>query len=260
MLNLPELLIVVKRYRERLRLESIRGGIMKKIGFILFLVAAVGGILLAKMFSFGTIPVHLPTISFNQSVKGSGNLATEKRDVSGFNSVEAGGAFLVEITVGKEFSVQVQGDDNILPLVSTTVDGETLQLATEKRISTTNRIKVIITAPNIQEIAAHGASRFEVSGIDNETLTIDSGGASKVIVNGKATTLKVDMGGASQLDASALTVENVSVDGGGASYAKVSATEDLNVDVGGVSRVRYTGTPKNINKKTSGGATVGQVD
>jgi hypothetical protein len=260
MLNLPELLKDGKRYRKRLTLESTLGGIMKKIGLVLFLVAAVGGILLAKMFSFGTIPVHLPSISFSNSVKGSGNVVSEKRNVAEFTAIEAGGAFLVEIAAGKEFSVTVEGDDNLLPMVTTKVNGKTLELSSEKNFSTRNRIKVVITAPKIEEIDASGASRFDVTGIDNENITVEMSGAAKVTLNGKAKSLVVDMGGASRLDALQMTAENATVDGGGASSAKVNATGELKVDVGGASRVRYAGTPKNIYKKTSGVASVNQVD
>ncbi len=233
---------------------------MKKIGLILFIVAAVAGIILAKMFSWGSIPIHLPTISFNNSVKGSGNVITETRDLTGFTSVEVGGAFQVDITAGKEFGVQIQGDDNLVPLISTKVNGKVLEIDTDQRLSMRHRIKLIITAPIIDGLDASGASHFEVTGIDNDSLKIESSGASKIKVSGKTKSLTVDIGGASQVDAGALETENATVNGSGASYSKVNATGELTVDADGASRVRYAGTPKSVNKKTSGVASVGQAD
>ena len=234
---------------------------MKKIGILLFIAAVAVGVVLARMFSFGSIPsLNLPKISFNSGVRGSGNLVAEKRNVTGFTKVDASGAFQVEVVAGKEFSVEVQGDDNLLPLVSTAVDGETLEIKTTRRVSTSNRMKVVISAPEINEIIASGASSFTVSGIENESISLDTGGASRIKVSGTAKNVNIDMGGASKVDASALDAENVSVEGGGASYAKVKASAELTADMGGASRLSYLGEPKVVNKKTSGVANIKQAD
>ena len=233
---------------------------MKKVGLLIFIAAAVCGIVLAKMFSFGSIPIDLPSISFNSKVKGSGNVAAEKRNVSGFRSVEAGGVFLVEVTAGEEYSVEVEADDNLLQFITTRVDGDTLELETDKRFSTRNRIRVRISAPNIEEIRTGGASHLTLSNVDNDSLTVDTGGASKVTVTGKTGRLNIDMGGASSVNAANLEASAVSIDGGGASKANVKVAEELTVDLGGASRVNYSGNPGHVNKKTSGGASVSQND
>lgn len=234
---------------------------MKKIGILIFIVAIAAGIILAKMFSFGSLPaVGMPSISFFEKVRGSGNVVTEKRNVSEFTKVDVGGVFNVEIVAGKEYSVEVEADDNLLPLISTSVDGGTLEIETEKRFSTRNDLKVRITAPDIERLDLSGASKAVLSNIGNEDLTLDLSGASRLKVSGKTGTLTVDMSGASKIDTGELSAARVVIDGSGASRATVNASEDLTADLSGASKVRYTGSPSNVQKKTSGASSVSQSE
>ena len=234
---------------------------MKKLGILIFIIAAIGGIILAKMFNFGAIPaVEMPSISLFSKVKGSGNVITQKRDLSGFTGVDFGGVFNVEINAGEEYAVEVEADDNLLQYITTRVDGGTLKIGTEERISTRNRIKIRISAPNVEMIDASGASRAVVNNVKSEKLVIDTGGASRVKILGSTTSLVIDMGGASYIDASGLTAAKVIVDGGGASRAKVNAEESLAVDLGGASKVSYAGSPAELKKSTSGASSVKQTD
>ncbi|MCO6511267.1 MAG: DUF2807 domain-containing protein [Aridibacter famidurans] len=234
---------------------------MKKIGILIFIVAIAAGIILAKMFSFGSLPaVSMPSISFFEKVKGSGNVVTEKRNVSEFTKVDVGGVFNVEIVAGKEQSVEVEADDNLLPLIKTRIDGETLRIESEKRYSTRSRLTIRITTPNIERVDLSGASNAVISNIGNEELVLDLSGASRVKVSGKTGSLTLDMSGASKIDAGELSADKVSVDGSGASRATVNVSKDLIADLSGASKVRYMGSPSNVQKKTSGGSSVSQSE
>lgn len=232
---------------------------MKKIGLLFFIVAAIVGIVLAKMFSFGNIPsLNLPEISLFSGVKGSGNIAVEKRNARDFSSVDVGGAFVVEIESGKDFSLEVEADDNLLPLVTTEVKNGTLRIDSNQRFSTGKRIKVRVSAPDIERLEVSGASKATLNNVDNENLVVDVGGASGVIVKGSTGVLTVDMGGASRINASELVTKKTVVDGGGASSAKVNVTEELIVDLGGASRLTYKGSPAEIKKSVSGASRIRQ--
>src|SRR3982751_1333694 len=123
---------------------------MKKIGIVIFVGALATGLVLANTFSFGKASSSLFEFSFFGGVKGSGNTATEKRDISGFKSVDVGGIFKVEITTQKDFAVEVEADDNLMSLIRTDVDGGVLTIRSDKRLSSHNPIRVRISAPNIE--------------------------------------------------------------------------------------------------------------
>lgn len=230
---------------------------MKKIGIIIFIVALIVGVTFANLFSWGKTSAKIFNFSVNfGGVKGSGNVQTEKRSVADFNAIEAGGIFDVEVVAQKEFSVEVEADDNLLQFIKTEVEGETLRLSTEKSISTKSRIRVRISAPNIENLKVSGASKLSLTNLKNDSLKVDASGASKIKVDGETGNLEVELSGASRLDAENLKSENVNVDGSGASRASVNVAGDLKADLSGASKVTYTGNPRNLEKSTSGASSV----
>ena len=231
---------------------------MKKIGLLIFITALIVGIGLANVFSTGKMTGKIFNFSINHGVSGSGNIASEKRDLADFSEIEVGGVVQVEATAGKDFSVEIEADDNLLPFVITEVSGGVLRLRTEKSISTKNSIRVKITAPNIESLEVSGASKVSLGNVSNENLQIDASGASKITVTGETANLTIDASGASKIDAENLRSENVAVDASGASGVKVFAANGLKADASGASNIAYAGSPKNLIKKTSGASSVSQ--
>jgi len=225
---------------------------MKKVGLIIFILALTLGLIFANVFSFGKMTTKFFNFSINEGVSGSGNLATEKRDVTDFQEIEVGGVFEVEIVAQKDFSVEIEADDNLLYLIKTEVSGGVLRLETEKIISTKNAIRVRISAPNIENLNVSGASKVSLANLRNENLQIDSSGASKITVAGETENLTVDVSGASKIDAENLKSENASIDASGASKVSVFVANELKSDASGASSIIYSGSPKNLLKKTSG--------
>jgi hypothetical protein len=209
------------------------------------------------MFSWGRTSAKLVNFQINfGGLKGSGNTAVEKRDLSGFTKIDAGGAFVIEIVAQKDFSVEVEADDNLLQHIETRVDGQTLEISTNKRFSTKSPLRIRIAAPNIDELEISGASKVNLSGARNETLKVDASGASKIKLEGETKDLHVELSGASKLEAEGLKAINSNIDASGASSAEVSVTGDLTVDLSGASKVIYSGDPANLEKSTSGASSV----
>jgi hypothetical protein len=228
---------------------------MKKIGLIVFIFALVVGVVLASISSFGKISGKL--FSFNiGGVKGSGSMKTETRDLSGFSAIDVSGAFEVEIVAQKDFSVEVEADDNLLELIKTEIDGDTLKIKSEKSIKSSNPLRIRISAPNIESLDLSGASKVNIVNLNNDSLSLDSSGASKIKLEGTTKSFDVEMSGASKLDAENLKAENVSVDSSGASSAFVYVTNELKVDLSGATNVTYSGSPKSVHKKASGASSV----
>ena len=229
---------------------------MKKIGIIVFAVAILLGVFVSSFFSFGRLSEKAFTFSFASCVKGSGNLASETRDVDSFSGVDVSGVFQVEIVAQKDFGIEIEADDNLLSLIKTEVRGGVLRIETEKRVSASNPLKVRISAPDIESIEASGASRVSLADVKNDELRVDTSGASKVSINGETANLTIEVSGASSIDAENLKAENATVDASGASHVSVFAVSDLKSDASGASKIVYSGSPKNIEKKSSGASSV----
>ena len=229
---------------------------MKKLGIIIFIIALFVGVTLASVFSIGGFTLKRFNFSLNGGEKGSGNIQTEKREVSEFKAVDVGGAFVVEITTQKDFSLEVEADDNLLPLVKTEFDGETLKIESEKSYTPTNPVKIRISAPDIENLNISGASKISIVNLNNDLLNIDSSGASKISCEGKTAKLILDMSGASHFEGENLKAKKASIDSSGASKATVSVESELIADLSGASKVVYFGNPTNVEKKTSGASTI----
>ena len=211
-------------------------------------------ICLLLLVSFGA-GCHMGGV-FGKGVRGSGNRVTEKRDVPGFLSIEVSGAYEVEITAQKERSLEITGDDNILPLVTTEVKGNVLHISSSKSYNVTRSITLKITVPDLEEISSSGASKITVSNIKNSEMGIDSSGASKISVAGETKRLKIGTSGASDIEAKDLYAEKVSVQSSGAGYVSVYATEQLEASASGAARVDYYGNPANVKPDVSGAGSV----
>jgi hypothetical protein len=200
------------------------------------------------MFDF---PVHFG------AVEGSGNIASDVRDVGDFHGLDVGGIFKVEVVVGHETNVEVRADDNLLPLINTHVDTSgILHIESERRIKSSNDILVRVTTTDLDDLDVSGAANVNVSGLSGEELSLDASGASHVKVAGETSNIKIDVSGASKIDADDLAAVDANVDASGAANVAVNVSGTLNADLSGASKVTYSGSPTNVEKKTSGAAHV----
>ncbi|MBX7055947.1 MAG: DUF2807 domain-containing protein [Pyrinomonadaceae bacterium] len=230
---------------------------MKRFGFIFFAVALFIGLAASNFFSFGQAGDRFVKFSMDfGTISGNGNVVTEVRNVSGFDGVDVGGIFQVEIVTGKDFKVQVDADENLIGHVVTEVRGGTLYIEVDHKIRSKKGLKVLIEAPAINKVDASGVAAVSLSGIKNDALNIHSSGASKVSVTGEAAELNVDISGATKVLADGLSVTNAKIEASGASFAAVNVSGELNSDLSGASRVEYRGNPGSIVTKKSGASSV----
>ena len=230
---------------------------MKKIGLVIFGIALVVGVVFANILSFGRLSDRMFNVSFDLcGTKGSGNVVSERRDISEFSGIDVGGIYKVDVTIGEDFSVEIETDDNLLPLISTEVDGDVLKIESSKRFKPSDQVRVHVTAPDIRSLDISGAARIEVTGVANDELTVDASGASKVNLSGETQKLTVDVSGATSVDAEQLTAQDAAVDSSGAGNVAVNVTGELRADGSGASKIYYSGSPATVVKKTSGAGKV----
>lgn len=188
-------------------------------------------------------------------VSGSGNRLKEKRNVASFNSISTNGAFEIEIVCQLPVSLEIEGDDNILPLVSTDISNNVLHIKNVSGYSVSDPIKLKISVPDLEGIAVNGAGTIEVSGIKNEKFEIDSNGAPTIRISGETKLIDIDTNGAGKIDTHKLRAAKAIVDSKGVSRVDVRAAQQLDVTVSGPSHVSYEGDPV-VNKTVHGPGTV----
>jgi hypothetical protein len=189
-------------------------------------------------------------------VHGSGVRKTEKRDLPSFNAIETTGAFDVQVTCQKPASFEIEGDDNLLPLIQTEVRNGVLRVSSTKRYSTRDPISLRITVPDLTSVSSTGAGKFTVTDLKNDNFEIHSTGAALVVAEGQSNNVKISSTGAGKIDAHNLRAGRVEVRVTGAAAVDVYASDQLDVNVSGAGRVTYSGDAK-VNKHVSG---AGQVN
>ena len=230
---------------------------MKKIGIFLFLITLAIGLVVGNLFSIGRATGNFLNISFGiGKVKGSGQTASEVRDINGFHALDVGGVFQVEVIAGGEYSVEVEADDNLLHLIETEVRRGVLHIKTERKLSSGNPLRIRISAPDIDALDVSGAANVTLANVKNAGLNVDASGASKIKIDGQTAKLMVDVSGATKIDAESLAAEHATVDASGASHVTVQVDGQLKTHASGASRIDYSGTPTDVIKKTSGAASV----
>jgi hypothetical protein len=214
------------------------------------------------LFSFCAISAII-FLSFNAScnvVHGSGKIITEKRALSGFTAIDAGGAIEVEVSQSDSYLVEVEADDNIMPRILTIVENGTLNISMQDKdfdFFNNATVHVKVSMPKISGIELSGASHGIAKNIKTDKLNLEVSGASKLIVSGTASELNSEVSGASKLDAKDLIADNAEVECAGASKAIVHANTTLKIEAEGASKVIYSGSPK-VTEESSGASSIAQ--
>lgn len=185
-------------------------------------------------------------------VAGSGNKKTESRDVPEFDEIVVDGAYRVEVACGQPRSVQLEADDNILPLIKTVVEGGRLHITQERGMSITSVPVVRVGIPDVKLVSIPGASDFRLSGVRNEALKISVEGAARVHAAGETGTLDLSLNGAGLIDARELRARRATVVSNGAGLTSVHATEALDATVNGLGGIDYYGDPPSVAPKING--------
>lgn len=184
-------------------------------------------------------------------VKGSGVRQKQKRDVESFTSIATEGAFDIEVVCQKTPSLEIEADDNILPLITTEVSRNVLHIKSRRSFSISDPIKLKIAVANLDGLSVSGAGKIEVAGIKNDQFEIDANGATTIRLAGETKVLDIDTNGAGKIDAHRLKADRGVIEAKGVARVDVNVSQKLEVTVSGPARVTYVGDP--VVEKTVNG-------
>lgn len=187
----------------------------------------------------------------HDKVAGSGKLQTQKREVGSFTSISTEGAFDLEVVCQQAQNVEIEGDDNVLSLVSTEVSNNVLHIKSARSYSVSHPITLRISVPDLAGIAASGAGNITVSEIKGEKFGIEASGAPSIKASGEVGLLEVDASGAGTIDTHRLLAARVVVDAKGVVKVEVYAGKQLDTTITGPSQVVYEGEPV-VNQTING--------
>ena len=189
--------------------------------------------------------------------RGSGTMATETRDVSGFDEIDLSGSGRVLVAVTGTESLTIEAEDNILPLLTTEVRNGTLVLGAKQSISPTRDVVYTITVVSLEAVTVSGSGSVTATDIDAEAFNVDISGSGTVILGGVSESLDLSISGSGAFDGETLLSATGTVSVSGSGDAVVNVTDDIDVKVSGSGNVEYLGDPE-VSVSISGSGDVSQ--
>ena len=216
-------------------------------------------------------------VNFGEGKRGNGNVVSEIREVTeDFNVVHAAEGLDVYITQGKEFSIDVEADENIIEYINTEINDGTLRIDCEEQIGRAKSKKIYVTLPEIVAINASSGSdvfgqglieadKLDISSssgadirieVDTQNLTCDASSGADIDISGNAINLRANASSGADIDGRSLTVENCTADASSGSDISINVTKELNASASSGADVRYSGNPEIVNKSKSSAGSV----
>jgi hypothetical protein len=214
------------------------------------------------------------------SIRGSGDVTTEKRNVEGdFKSIEVNNDIEVIIEQSDKTEIVVEADDNLQKHITTKVENGTLVISFEKNsFSNAGVKKVTVKMPIIDELEAtssatitskntlkgenirlntSSAASIDLS-IESNNITCDTSSGSTITINGKALLMKTTASSGSEIHADALLANEVSADVSSGASISVHPIVSLNAQASSGGKITYNIQPKSIQKNISSGGSISQ--
>jgi hypothetical protein len=215
-----------------------------------------------------------------QATTGSGQSRTEAREASGFAAVAMRGDIDVVVRQGAKEAVQVTADDNLLPLLETTVENGTLRIQWKRGESIRTKAKTLVTVDVIKlgavslsgsgdlkveplktpslALSISGSSDARFDQLDAGELKISISGSGDVLASGKTGKLDISIAGSGDVQARELAADEVSISIAGSGDAKVTAARTLAVSIAGSGDVEYGGGAVLARSRVAGSGSIRQ--
>lgn len=212
-----------------------------------------------------------------ERVQGSGKIVKQNRELAHFTALASAVSGNVEIELGNTEGVTIEADDNILPLIETVIENDTLRIRPARRDVSfnTRNMKIVVHARALRRVSVAGSGsiaadnlrgenlQFDIGGsgsldlrnLASESVTVALGGSGNFKASGNTERLQVSIGGSGEVHAGQLAARDAVVSIGGSGEATVWAKQSLSLSVSGSGDIGYYGDPK-VSKSISGSGSI----
>ena len=200
----------------------------------------------------------------DMSFNGADGVPLSELDLSGEapNGVVLGGSDAVVVTVGDEFTVEVDGSVAAIERLRFALEDGALAISRENGSWDDDEIAtVLVTMPapsslivggsgsimtnglaDDADVILGGSGKFTASGIETSALSINIGGSGTAEVDGTVSRLNINIGGSGTADMPNLTVERADVNIGGSGDVAFASNGTVEANIGGSGTVRVRGS------------------
>lgn len=173
----------------------------------------------------------------NKKVRGNGNVITEKRTTSNYDGISVGGSFDVILVKGKEGSLIIEGEENLIEYIETEVKRNTLQIKIAKGVNlrVTKKLIVTVSYADIDKVNLGGSGTIRNEGtIKANDFSVNLGGSGDIKLSVNAKEVRSSLSGSGNIKLMGSTNEfECAIAGSGNIKAHELETNNLNAVVTG---------------------------
>jgi hypothetical protein len=217
---------------------------------------------------------------FGKTIKGSGNVISEKREVTApFKSIEVEKALDVVLEQSSESSIIVEADDNVIKEITTKIEGGVLKIScsTGSYVNIKSR-KILVKMPEIENITAsasatiksantlkgnniniHSSSAGEFNlDLEFDNINTDASSGSEIELKGKSLKADFSVSSGSSINAKNLLANDILAKASSGGELDVHPILSLNASASSGANISYSNIPKNIQRSESSGGSVSE--
>jgi len=201
----------------------------------------------------------------SERIEGNRDVITQERPSQPFSEVTSSGSFTVKIIPSDVTRIEVKGESNVLPYLSTFSNGTTLTVKFNDGcyIHEHYPVEVFLYTPVLNAARLSGSGMVEcgsftsdfvnlnISGSggingDFETERLDAvlSGSGNMTLSGIATTTSFNISGSGNINAQLLEQENCNAEVSGSGNVIAWVTKKLNATISGSGSIFYIGNPE----------------
>jgi len=193
-------------------------------------------------------------------VNGSGKIKQDSRQISAFKQLTITVPATVIFNNNSATLLAITTDDNILPLIKSSVDGDHLRIETTGSFNTQHKLKITLGTKQLQQLNLSSIIDITLNQLQGEHFTLSAEGQSNVNANGNLDNLVINLSGSHKLNFKNLQSNHVSVTTEGSNNVMFNVNQSLVMKLSGIATISYSGKPNSINKQVFGIANIMEID
>ncbi len=190
------------------------------------------------------------------TLKGSGVLGNDQRQVGHFESIKVTNSVNVNYQDNQDTQVEVTGDANLLPFIKTEVSNGVLTISSTHNYQAQQPLTVQIKSNVLKKLIHDGASDVNLIDLKEKSLSITLSGSGSIKAKGNVEQLSASISGSGEVMAKDLLCNQADIQISGSGNVNITAKDLLKAIISGAGEIIYYGNPKKVEPNITGSGSI----